>query len=215
MNVRAAAELGRLLADYPGLQVIKEGIGQAFVLLRTCVVNDGIIYCCGNGGSAADCEHIVGELMKGYKLRRVLPVEERQSFTDRYGERGTAIADCLQSAIRAQSLVSQMSLISAYNNDANCEYVFAQQIYGYGREEDVLWALSTSGNSANVVNAAIAAREKKIAVLAMTGADGGELAGIADICLRVPYRETDRIQESHLAVYHCLCAMLEKQFFDN
>lgn len=215
MNVGAAAELGRLLADYPGLQVIKEQIRQAFVMLRKCVVNDGVIYCCGNGGSAADCEHIVGELMKGYKLQRELPAEKRQSFADHYGERGAAIAGCLQSAIRAQSLVSQTSLMSAYNNDINCEYVFAQQIYGYGREKDVLWALSTSGNSANVVNAAITAREKKIAVLAMTGAEGGELADIADVCLKVPYRETDRIQECHLAVYHCLCAMLEKQFFEN
>lgn len=213
MKDETRAEMERLVADYPKLQSIHKEIEETFLRLAECVSQEGIIFLCGNGGSAADCEHIVGELMKGYKLRREISDEEKQSFQDGYGERGLAIAGSLQRVIRAISLTSQTSLMTAYINDVNSENVYAQQIYGYGRAADVLWILSTSGNSPNVVNGAIAAKERGVCVVAMTGAGGGELGGIADICLRVPFTETDRIQESHITVYHCLCAMLEKEFF--
>jgi len=206
-------KLDCLITSYPALSAIEQDIADASRLLRECVDYDGVIYVCGNGGSAADCEHIVGELMKSFQCKRALSDSECEMFYEKYGDDGLKIAKSLEHSIRAVSLVSQVGLSTAFANDVGAGNVYAQQIYGYGREHDLLWAISTSGNSANVVGAAMAARVKNIKVIGMTGERGGRLGGLSDVCIKVPSCDTARIQEYHLPVYHCLCAMLEAEFY--
>ncbi|MBQ6266752.1 MAG: SIS domain-containing protein [Clostridia bacterium] len=201
-----------LFASYPALQPLREKIGQAFELLRECAAANATILVCGNGGSAADSEHIVGELMKGFYLKRPLSKEDKENFRALPG--GEAIADKLQCGIRAISLVSQSALISAYANDVDASLVFAQQVYAYASApQDVLIALSTSGNSLNVVNAAIAAKAAGMRVLSITGASGGKLAARSDVAVCLPAESPAQVQELTLPVYHTLCAMLEAAFF--
>ncbi|MBR4727766.1 MAG: SIS domain-containing protein [Clostridia bacterium] len=201
-----------LFVSYPALQPLREKIRQAFELLRQCAAANAAILVCGNGGSAADSEHIVGELMKGFYLKRPLPEEEKQKFSALPG--GEDIAEKLQRGIRAISLVSQTGLISAFANDVDASLVFAQQVYAYaGAPQDVLIALSTSGNSQNVVNAAIAARAAGIRVISITGASGGSLAALSDAAICLPADSPAQVQELTLPVYHTLCAMLEATFF--
>ena len=161
---------------------------------------------CGNGGSASDAEHIVGELMKGFYRQRSLSREEKEIF----GELG----DNLQEALPAISLTGHPALSTAFMNDVDPEMVFAQQVYGYGRKGDVLMALTTSGNSRNVLNAARVARAKGMKVVGLTGRDGGSLKELCDVCIIVPGQATADIQEYHLPVYHTICAMLEESFFE-
>ena len=168
---------------------------------------------CGNGGSAADAEHITGELMKGFKLKRLLTDEQRNALISAFPTDGAYLADHLQQAVPAISLVSQSSLSSAFINDVAPDMVFAQQVLGYGNAGDVLLGISTSGNSKNVVNACKVARAFGIGTIGMTGEHGGKLMEICDITIRVPACETFRVQEYHLPVYHALCAMIEKELF--
>jgi D-sedoheptulose 7-phosphate isomerase len=166
----------------------------------------------GNGGSAADCEHVVGELMKGFMSQRRLPVSERDKMLV-HGEEGVYIADRLQGALPAISLVSQSALATAYINDVAADMVFAQQVYGYGRAEDTLVVFSTSGNSANVVRAVQVAQSLGMTTIGLTGKGGGRLKELCDVTVRVPYNGTPDIQERHLPIYHTLCMMLEEAFF--
>ena len=188
---------------YPQLECCKEDIEKALRLMIETYKKGGKILVCGNGGSAADCEHIVGELMKGFLSERKIN-DERLS---------REMIENLQGALPAISLCSQTALMTAFNNDCNPDYVFAQQVYGYAKEDDLLFAITTSGNSKNVVNAVKLAKEIGIRTIALTGESGGEVKNISDVTICVPSAKTYEIQEYHLPIYHYLCAEIEKEFF--
>lgn len=201
-----------LYSTYSSLAPLAEDIFSAYSILLSTAKSGGLIMCCGNGGSAADSEHIVGELMKGFVLRRPLPAEEKKKFTAFEG--GEAIADKLQGTIRAVSLVSQTGLISAFANDIDASLVYAQQVWGYTRgENDTVILLSTSGNSLNVVNAAVAAKAAGAKTVALTGEKESRLSALCDITIKLPSSVTFEIQELMLPVYHALCAALEEELF--
>ena len=192
-----------LLERYPELSACEEAIGTALDLMITTYKNGGKILICGNGGSAADCGHIVGELMKGFlSLRKV---EDERISED--------LRPYLQGALPAISLCSHDGLISAFANDVEPSMVYAQQVYGYAKPEDLVIGLSTSGNSANVVNALRVASDMGVKTIGMTGAGGGKIAGIASVTIKAPAMETYKIQEFHLPIYHYLCAKTEEAFF--
>lgn len=186
---------------------------DAFHILLKSIKQGGTVFTCGNGGSASDSEHIVGELMKGFLLLRPLPTSAQERLKILYGNNGALLGRELQQGIPALSLVSGVSLHTAFANDVSAELVFAQQIWVLGKPGDVLWGLSTSGNSVNVNHALRTARARGMKTIGLTGGDGGEMAGLCDVELRVPAIETPRIQELHLPVYHALCAALEMEMF--
>ncbi len=198
-------DLEHLTERYPALAGMKEEIAGAFRILKESYENGGKLLVCGNGGSASDSDHIVGELMKGFYKKRPLSEEEKE----KYGE----LAGHLQGALPAISLTGHPALSTAFLNDVDPEMVFAQQVYGYGREGDVLIAITTSGNSVNVLHAVKVAKAKGMKVIGLTGHDGGALKGLCEVCRIVPGGTTADIQEYHLPVYHTLCAMLEEHFF--
>ena len=203
----------KLCGAYPVLKPMMPQICAAFSLLRDCVGCGGTIYTCGNGGSAADAEHIVGELMKSFLLPRPLLAEDRAALVGADADFGSALAKGLQKGIRAISLVSGISLSTAIANDVLSELVYAQQIYALGRPGDVLWGISTSGNSRNVNCALVAAHACGVKTLGLTAGNGGRMAGLCDVELRVPTDSTPEAQEMHLPIYHALCAALEAEFF--
>ncbi len=205
--------LNELKANYPELDPAIDDILNALSLLLESTRSGGVILTCGNGGSAADAEHIVGELMKGFHLKRRLGDAEARPFIDACPEDGAAMAGHLQKGIAAVSLVSNAALGSAIVNDMEPAYEFAQQVYALGRPGDVVIGISTSGNSGNVVNALKTARAMGIKTIALTGRGGGKLKDMADSCIRVAASRVDRIQELHLPVYHFLCAALEDAMF--
>ncbi|MBB6670773.1 D-sedoheptulose-7-phosphate isomerase [Cohnella nanjingensis] len=205
--------LERLILRYPELKECEGQIRQAFETLKRTYGSGGKVLLAGNGGSAADCEHVVGELMKGFMSQRPLPASEREKWMIFGTEEGTYLADHLQGALPAISLVSHTALSTAYNNDVAADMVFAQQVYGYGRPEDALVVFSTSGNSANVVRAVQVAKAMGLATVGFTGRSGGKLKELCDTVVRVPYDSTPDIQERHLPIYHALCILLEKEFF--
>ncbi len=209
MNERLQA----LVAKYPDLDDCLDDIQAAYELLRDCYTAGGKVLFCGNGGSAADSEHLVGELMKGYLRTRPVPPEVRQALSDAFPEQGAYLADHLQGALPAISLVSQTALLTAYANDVAADMIFAQQVYGYGNAGDVLVGISTSGNSSNVLHALRVARVTGLRTLGITGASGVAMNALCDVTIRVPWEQTTDIQERHLAIYHALCAMLEDKFF--
>lgn len=206
-------ELQRLLERYPKLGLIKENIVKAYTCLEATVSRDGLILICGNGGSAADSGHIVGELMKGFNSRRPLGVEQVAALTRAFPEEGSAIAHNLQGALRAISLTAHDDLITAFANDCDPSYIYAQQVWGYGRTGDTLICISTSGNSKNVIKAAQVGKAKGLHVVGMTGEHGGRLRELCDVTIGVPSTMTSDIQEYHLPIYHTLCLMLEQRFF--
>ncbi|WP_219838410.1 SIS domain-containing protein [Paenibacillus sp. R14(2021)] len=201
-----------LFHKYPDLEPCREEVKGAFEAMKRSYEQCGKMLLAGNGGSAADCEHVVGELMKGFMSQRPLPPSEREKMLV-HGEEGAYIADRLQGALPAISLVSQSALATAYINDVAADMVFAQQVYGYGRQEDTLVVFSTSGNSANVVRAVQVAKSLGMTTIGFTGQGGGRLKELCDITVRVPYTSTPDIQERHLPIYHALCMMLEEAFF--
>ena len=202
----------KLYKDYPALNINKADIENAFRLLVTCAESDAFVYCCGNGGSAADSEHITGELMKGFILKRPLSQEEKARFSRL--ENGEDIASKLQKGIRCISLVSQSGVISAFANDIDPSLVYAQQVYAYAKSEnDVLIALSTSGNSLNIVNAVKAAKAAGIKTISITGEKESRLSGLCDVTIKLPTAVTYEVQELTLPVYHALCAALEAAMF--
>lgn len=194
------------------LQSCADDVERAFEALKECFAGGGTLYLCGNGGSAADCAHIVGELVKSFRLPRPLPLGEQETLAG-YGEEGACLARRLQAALPAVSLCEQTALSTAFLNDVEGKYTYAQLAYAFARKGDVLLCISTSGNAINCYCAALAAKSKGARVLALTGAAGGKLREVADVCIRVPENETYLVQELHLPVYHCLCAMLEEEFF--
>lgn len=192
-----------LISRYPALGVCEGDIEKAAELIINTYKKGGKLLVCGNGGSAADSEHIVGELMKGFLLPRKV-TDERIS---------EELRGFLQGGLPAISLCSQGAIMTAYINDVQADTVYAQQVYVYGKPEDLVVGISTSGNSVNVVNALQVARDMGLKTLALTGASGGKAGEIADITVKVPATETFKIQEYHLPVYHYLCARAEQVFF--
>ncbi len=202
-----------LTSRYPELLPIKDSIMDAYKLMEESFLNGGKLLIAGNGGSAADAEHIVGELMKGFKLSRRLAEDFKDELIKQDAERGFILAENLQGALPAIALDGHSALTTAYMNDCEPLLCFAQQVNGYGRSEDVFFAISTSGNSKNIVYATITAHAKGMKVIGLTGQKDSELSQMSDVCIQVPQTETYMIQELHLPIYHCLCLMLEAKFF--
>jgi len=206
-------QLNLLIERYPKLAVCKEDIKKAYELLEAAYKAGRKLLVCGNGGSASDSEHIVGELMKEFKLKRKVYSDQAAALKAIDPELGQVLADNLQGALPAICLTGHSSLTTAFMNDANADLVFAQQVNGYGKAGDVFLGISTSGNSKNVLYAAVNAKAKGLKVIGLTGAKESKLMKYADVCIRVPETETYKIQELHLPVYHCLCLILEEKFF--
>lgn len=195
--------LNKLISEFPALAACRSDIEAAREMIIKTYERGGKLLLCGNGGSAADCEHIVGELMKGFKLRREvsdprIPSELREK---------------MQGALPAISLCSGISITTAYANDVDPTMCFAQLLYGYAKEGDLLIGISTSGNSQNVLNATLVAKALGVATVSLTGEAESKLSAASDVTIRVPAKETYRVQEYHLPVYHYLCAAVEQHFF--
>lgn len=213
MKVSTDVIFRRLFVRYTELSEIQSDIRAAVEALTTAYRHGGKLLVCGNGGSAADSEHIVGELMKGFLLPRRVTGEIAEKLLATYPEEAGQMLGSLQQAAPAISLVSQTALMTAFGNDLSSEMIFAQQVLGYGQPGDVLLAISTSGNSANVLHAARVAHVKGVKVISLTGKTGGKLKALSDICLCAPTDITFEIQEYHLPIYHCLCACVENELF--
>lgn len=213
LDSRLEKHINLLLERYPKLVSVKNEIIAAYLIMEECYKHDGKLLIAGNGGSAADSEHMAGELMKRFKNPRPVSREYAQKLKAIDPERGSKLAVNLECSLMAIPLVAHEALTTAYINDVDGLGVFAQQLFGYGRKGDVFLGISTSGNSRNIINATIVARASEIKVIGLTGAGGGELAEIADVAIKVPETETFMIQELHLPIYHCLCLMLEEKFF--
>lgn len=192
-----------LLSSYSQLNTCAENIEKALTLMIETYKKGGKILTCGNGGSASDADHIVGELMKGFLKKR--------EVTD--GKIPQELREKLQGALPAISLCAHTALVTATANDNDADMIFAQQVYGYAKENDLLIAISTSGNSKNVVNAARVAKALGVKVIALTGEKGGELKSLANVTICAPSNVTYKIQEYHLPIYHYLCARVEDEFF--
>ena len=205
-----------LITRYPILAPCKQDILAAYQLLLDSYSAGGKLLVAGNGGSAADSEHIVGELMKEFKLKRRVYADQAEAMQRIDPEMGRILAEHLQGALPAIALCGHPGLNTAFMNDSGePALIFAQQVNGYGRHDDVFFGISTSGNSRNILFAAVAAKAKGLKVLGLTGQKESRLSALADVCIRVPQTETYKIQELHLPVYHCLCLMLEEHFFGN
>lgn len=213
LEVRIQKHIDTLLERYPVLSVCAKDIEAAYFVMEDAYENDHKLLIAGNGGSAADSEHIAGELMKRFKTPRPVPKDFAEKLIEIDPERGKDLAKNLERGLMAIPLVAHEALTTAYINDVDGLGVFAQQLYGFGREGDVFLGISTSGNSKNVMSATVVARALDIKVIGLTGAKGGELKDVSDVCIRVPEDETYIIQELHLPVFHCLCLMLEDRFF--
>ena len=210
-NIRKHVEL--LCERYPILKTVESDIVAVYQVLEKSYKNGGKLLVAGNGGSAADAEHIVGELMKGFKLSRKPRADFAEKLIRENAEWGAVLAENLQGALPAIALDGHLALSTAYMNDCEPLLCFAQQVNGYGKEGDVFLGISTSGNSKNVLYAAITAHAKGMKVIGLTGAKRSKLEQMSDVCINVPQTETYMIQELHLPVYHCLCLMLEDEFF--
>ena len=213
MEHRIERHLDGLAARYPALETCRESIREAYGIMEDCFRRDGKLLIAGNGGSAADSEHMAGELMKRFRFPRPVPAELAERMKEIDPKRGPGLARNLERGLMAIPLVAHEALTTAYINDVDALGVFAQQLCGFGREGDVFLGISTSGNAENILNATVVARALGIRVIGLTGRKGGELAEIADVAVRVPEDETYKIQELHLPVYHCWCMMLEERFF--
>ena len=213
LEERLYKHINTLIERYPKLEGARQSIIDAYLIMEECYENGGKLLIAGNGGSAADSEHIAGELMKRFKIQRPVCDEYAQRLMEIDSERGTELAKNLECSLMEIPLVAHEALSTAYINDVDGYGVFAQQLFGFGRKGDVFLGISTSGNSKNIMNATVVARASGIKVIGLTGANGGELAMVADAAVKVPETETYMIQELHLPIYHCWCLMLEDRFF--
>ena len=200
---------------HPDLVPLQAQILQACDMVKTAFQNGNKLLLCGNGGSCADCDHIAGEFLKGFLLKRPVPAEIRNAMAEKYGEMGEKIAGKLQMGLPTISLVTHSAAISAFENDVDPELVYAQQVLAYGKPGDVLIGISTSGGANNVAAAVMTANSIGVKTIGLTGKDGGKLAQLAELSLIMPKCETYRIQEDHLAVYHLLCAVVELEMFNS
>ena len=203
--------LQTMVKDHPTLTAVCDDLRAACDMMLTSFRNGGKLLLCGNGGSACDCEHIAGELMKGFLLQRPLTADEKLALLNA-GDDG-ALSQRLQRALPVLVLHGLSGMSTAFLNDVDGEMTYAQQAFVYAKPGDVLIGISTSGNARNVRLAAIAAHARGARVIGLTGEKGGKLAEICDLCIRVPAQETYRVQELHLPVYHALCASIENEMF--
>ena len=215
MEYRIYKYIDMLIERYPQLKSASKEIEDAYEILESCFTNGGKLLVAGKGGSAADSEHIVGELMKGFEKPRVLNNELRRSLVKVDSKMGTILAENLQMALPAIALDGHVALTTAYMNDCNPLLCFAQQINGYGNGKDVFLGISTSGNSKNIIYAAITAKAKGMKVIGLTGSKQCELQKLSDVTIHSTENRTYMIQEQHLPIYHCLCLMLEERFWGN
>ena len=213
MEDRLMKHIDLLVERYPSLESAKEDIIAAYEVLEESYKNGGKLLVAGNGGSAADAEHIVGELMKGFKLPRKPKTDFAEKLMAENQELGAVLAENLQGALPAIALDGHPALSTAYMNDCEPLLCFAQQVNGYGKAGDVFLGISTSGNSKNVLYAVTTAHAKGMKVIGLTGAKDSKLKDMSDVCIKAPQTETYMIQELHLPIYHCLCLMLEDKFF--
>ena len=200
--------LQELIRRHPSLVGCEESFRIAYGMLLDCYQSGGKVLVCGNGGSAADADHIAGELLNKFKKKRAIDPNIAEQLP-------REVVDKLVGALPAISLVAMSAAVSSISNDSCWDVAFAQQVYGLGNKGDVLLTISTSGNSVNCINAAHVAKAMGLRVVALTGEDGGALAKLSDVAIRVPERETFRIQELHLPIYHALCAALEDALFQD
>ena len=205
--------LDELIARYPILSSCKDDIYKAYEIIVTSYEQGGKLMIAGNGGSAADSEHIVGELMKKFNIPRKVPGDFAQLLKNVDEKRGNELSKKLEPGLPAIALTTHEGLSTAFLNDVDGQDVYAQQLYNYGNEGDVFLGISTSGNSNNILDTAVVAKAKNINIIGLTGENGGLLSRYADVTIKVPENETFKIQELHLPVYHCLCLMLEDHFF--
>lgn len=203
----------QLMLDYPTLKPVKGNIEAAYALLLNAFQRGGKLLLCGNGGSCCDCQHIAGELMKGFLSQRPLPEKEQQALAA-LGEEGVYLSRKLQRALPTLVLSDLQGVSSAFANDVDPTACYAQLAYAYAAPGDVLLGISTSGNAQNVYLAAVAAKARGAKVIGLTGQGGGRLAALCDVLVNVPETETYRVQEKHLPVYHALSMMLEQAIFE-
>lgn len=213
LDNRLMRHIDLLVERYASLESARNDIVAAYLLLEESYENGGKLLVAGNGGSAADAEHIVGELMKGFKLPRKPEADFAEKLVEENQELGSVLAENLQGALPAIALDGHPALSTAYMNDCEPLLCFAQQVNGYGKSGDVFLGISTSGNSKNVLYAATTAHAKGMKVIGLTGAKDSKLKDMSDVCIKAPQTETYMIQELHLPIYHCLCLMLEDNFF--
>jgi len=205
--------LQQLIERYPVLSAVQNDIKKAYDLLKETFTAKGKLLIAGNGGSAADAEHITGELMKSFVKKRALPSDFISRLDEIDPEHSAYLGSAIQQGLPVISLASSISLLTACINDIGADTFYAQQVYGYGSEGDAFLGISTSGNSKNIYYAMITAKAKNIKTITLSGATGGIAAKYADVSIIVPERETYKIQELHMPIYHCLCLMLEEHFF--
>ena len=213
LETRLYQYIDLLILRYPQLIVVKDCIVEAYRILEEAYTHEGKLLVAGNGGSAADAEHIVGELMKGFVNPRKLETDYSDALITVNKELGRVLSENLQGALPAIALDGHLALTTAYMNDCEPLLCFAQQVNGFGRKSDVFLGISTSGNSKNILYAATVAKAKGMKVIGLTGKKDSKLSEMSDVCIQVPETETYKIQELHLPVYHCLCLMLEDTFF--
>lgn len=206
-------QIENFFEEHKEFAYLQENVTKAIEMMANCTISNKILTC-GNGGSAADSEHIAGELLKSFMLKRKIPVELRDKLVKEYGEDGLLIADNIQGGLKCIPLTSFCAFNTAFLNDCNEKMLFAQQVNALGDKDDILIAISTSGNSKNVCYAAQLAKVKGLKVIALTGRDGGKLKQIADVLINVPSSIVYKIQEMHLQVYHLLCLSVESERFD-
>jgi len=205
--------LEELIGRYPQLLQVKVEIRKAVECLIECYQQGKKVLICGNGGSCSDSDHIVGELMKGFEHKRTVSESFKNELIKKDDVRGKYLSEKLQQGLPAISLSAHSALITAVANDTDANLIFAQQVIGYGNTGDVLIAISSSGNSQNVLDALITAKAKEMAVIGLTGETGGKMKSWCDILINVPGKSTAHVQELHLPVYHTLCLMVENYFF--
>lgn len=205
--------LNALFSRFPELAELEKNMTEAAELMINSYSEGGKLLICGNGGSCSDSDHIVGELMKGFEKKRPLPAQLANQLTETGGERGKFLAEKLQQGLPAISLTAHNALITAVANDIGGDFIFAQQVVGYGNPGDVLIGLSTSGNSQNVLDAIMVAKAKGMKVIGMTGETGGKMKRLCDVLIAVPATRIFCVQELQLPVYHALCLMVENHFF--
>ncbi len=203
----------KIIERYPALKICQKDIKEASDLLIKSYENNGKLLICGNGGSSSDSDHIVGELMKSFSKKRPIGDDLSERLKAISAERGANLAEKLERALPAISLSAHTALTSAVSNDIGGDYIFAQQVVGYGNKEDILLAITTSGNSKNIIDAAIVAKAKGLKVIGLTGETGGNLKQYCDVIIRVPSMSTPVVQEYHLPIYHVLCQIIENKFF--
>lgn len=213
LNEKLMKYVEQLFFRYPNLSRIEGNIVAAYLEMEKCYTNKGKLLIAGNGGSASDSEHIAGELMKKFRISRKVDEDFSRRLRDVDEVRGRELTDRLEYALPALPLTVQEALTTAYINDVGSKGLFAQQLMGYGKSGDVFLGISTSGNSENVIDAAVVAKAMDIRVIALTGQNGGKLADFSDVLVNVPEDETYLIQELHVPIYHCWCLMLEERFF--